>query len=178
MSSNRISVTLLSQVLITACLLSLTAAKSAIEQAREDEKPWYAKDTRLAWGYSLPVSPVSLAVVIVGFYQLYRVVSASSWCEASHILVEDHSDGTKKMLEDVKRQIKDDPAKFAEFAKKISSCPSKSGGGGLGRFKPGTMAPQFDKACFEKEALIKKTIGPVQTSFGWHLLFIQDRKLV
>jgi peptidyl-prolyl cis-trans isomerase C len=178
MSSNQISATLLPQILLAACLVSLTAAKSAIEQEREDAKPWYTRDTRLAGGYSLPISPVSLAAMIVGFYQFYRVFTVSSWCEASHILVEDHTEGTKQMLEDAKRQIKDDPAKFAEFAMKISSCPSKSGGGSLGRFKPGTMAPQFDKACFDKDALIKKTIGPVQTSFGWHLLFIQDRKLV
>jgi peptidyl-prolyl cis-trans isomerase C len=178
MSTTQITTTLVHRLfLATSCFISITVAKSNFEQERQDAKPWYTQDTHL-FGHSLPISPVTFAVIAVGMYQFYRIFTDSSWCEASHILIEDHSEATRKRLLEIKKEINDDPVKFEEFAKKISSCPSKSGGGSLGRFKQGDMSPQFDKACFEKDALIKKTIGPVETSFGWHLLFITGRKMV
>ena len=38
--------------------------------------------------------------------------------------------------------------------------------------------PPFDKAVFEKENKVGSCIGPIQTQFGWHLIWIEDRNFV
>jgi peptidyl-prolyl cis-trans isomerase C len=65
------------------------------------------------------------------------------------------------------------------LAKQHSKCPSgKSAGGKLGTFRPGEMVPPFNKAVFDKENKVGECIGPIQTNFGWHLIWIEDRNLV
>merc|ERR1719247_3261690 len=88
--------------------------------------------------------------------------------EASHILVASESQAA-----DLKKQI-DGGADFAELAKKHSTCPSGKSGGSLGSFGPGQMVPEFDKVVFSGE--LKKTIGPVKTQFGYHLIWITSRQ--
>jgi peptidyl-prolyl cis-trans isomerase C len=62
---------------------------------------------------------------------------------------------------------------FADAAAKYSSCPSSKKGGSLGEFKQGAMVPAFDKVVFNEE--VGKIHGPVETPFGAHLIYIQDR---
>ena len=42
----------------------------------------------------------------------------------------------------------------------------------------GMMVPAFDKVIFAKENNIGEVIGPIQTNFGWHLIWIEERNLV
>lgn len=87
---------------------------------------------------------------------------------ARHILVE---------TEEQAGQIAEELAHglgFAEAAGKYSTCPSKEKGGDLGWFGKGQMVPEFEKAAFGGE--IGKTIGPVKTQFGYHLILVEDRK--
>jgi peptidyl-prolyl cis-trans isomerase C len=169
-----------SSLLLYFCLLlsaSALSVSTTAEQEREQAKVWYVKDTPLPFGKTLPLSPVTLFAIFLGLFNLYRIFSATSWCEASHILLEEHDDKTKEALEAMKKDIGNDPIKFAEFAKKYSKCPSKSTGGNLGRFKIGTMAKEFNKACFKPDSPVKTTLGPFETQFGWHLVFIHRRSL-
>ena len=95
---------------------------------------------------------------------------------ASHILLD--GDKAKDKLEAMKKEIKD-YNKFMALAKQHSKCPSgKSAGGKLGTFRPGEMVPPFNKAVFDKENKVGECIGPIQTNFGWHLIWIEDRNLV
>jgi len=87
--------------------------------------------------------------------------------QARHILVE-----TKELCEDLKTQI-EGGSDFAEIAKKHSKCPSRNDGGNLGEFTPGQMVPEFDTVVFNEE--VGKVHGPVQTSFGYHLIEITKR---
>ena len=50
-------------------------------------------------------------------------------------------------------------------------------GGSLGRFYRGDMAKNFDRACFDPKTPIGTTVGPFETSFGWHLLYIKNRDI-
>ena len=163
------------------CLLLASASALSLsitsKQEREQAKVWYVKDTPLPFGRTLPMSPVTLLAIGLGLFNVYRIFSATSWCEASHILLEEHNDKAKEALEAMKKDIGNDPVKFADFAKKYSKCPSKSVGGNLGRFKLGTMAKEFNKACFKPDSPVKTTIGPFETHFGWHLVFIHNRSL-
>ena len=86
---------------------------------------------------------------------------------ARHILVK-----SKEACEDLKKQI-DGGADFGDLAKEHSECPSGKEGGSLGSFGPGQMVPEFDTVVFNEE--VGAVHGPVQTSFGYHLIEITSR---
>lgn len=86
---------------------------------------------------------------------------------ARHILVK-----TKAECETLKKQI-EGGADFGELAKKHSQCPSGRQGGDLGEFGPGEMVKEFDSVVFSGE--LNKVHGPVQTQFGYHLIWIVSR---
>jgi len=68
-------------------------------------------------------------------------------------------------------------AKFDDLAKQYSIDPSKSQGGELGWFAPGSMAPEFSAAVMN----LKKgdyTKSPVKTQFGWHVIQLEDTRPV
>lgn len=175
-------------LIMSSLLLHLAEASDDEDLTREErrakrmEKVWYLRKIEVA-GKKLPMSPVSLAVGFLSLYVLitqWSVASAPSkkvYCEASHILIMDHSKATKDKLLEFQQKIQSDPQIFAKMAKKHSGCPSKSNGGNLGKFKPGDMAPPFDKLCFDPATPMQTTVGPVQTNFGWHLIYIHERKL-
>jgi peptidyl-prolyl cis-trans isomerase C len=61
------------------------------------------------------------------------------------------------------------------LANQYSTCPSKSQGGSLGSFSPGTMVAEFDKVIFSPETRIGEIMGPVETKFGYHLIVVDKR---
>ncbi len=87
---------------------------------------------------------------------------------ASHILVD-----SEDACNNLKTQI-DDGASFADMAKEHSKCPSGQSGGDLGQFGRGQMVPEFDEIVFSGE--VGKTLGPVKTQFGYHLIMIANRE--
>jgi len=94
---------------------------------------------------------------------------------ARHILVAD-----EKTAQDIIAELKDlkDEAlktKFIELAKAKSTGPTGEKGGDLGSFAQGQMVPEFDKAAF---ALNKGeiTLAPVKTQFGFHVIYLEDKK--
>lgn len=67
-----------------------------------------------------------------------------------------------------------DGADFAELAEIESADDgSAAGGGELGVFAEGTMTPPFDSAAFA--APVGEVVGPVRSSFGFHVLEVQER---
>ena len=86
---------------------------------------------------------------------------------ARHILVK-----SKEACEDFKKKI-EGGSDFGDMAKEHSDCPSGKDGGGLGSFGPGQMVPEFDTVVFNEE--VGAVHGPVQTSFGYHLIEITSR---
>ena len=96
---------------------------------------------------------------------------------ASHILITPKTwvseEAAAAELTQLKGKINNDPVLFAEYASKISACPSSANGGDLGEFTAGKMVSNFDKVCFEEEVGIVH--GPVSTQFGEHLILITKR---
>jgi peptidyl-prolyl cis-trans isomerase D len=67
-----------------------------------------------------------------------------------------------------------DGASFAEVAKRESSdSASAVKGGDLGTFAKGSLTPTFDSAVFA--APIGRLVGPVKTSYGFHLIEVTKR---
>jgi peptidyl-prolyl cis-trans isomerase C len=90
-----------------------------------------------------------------------------AWATARHILVD-----TEQKCNELKTAI-EEGADFAEVASKNSNCPSSRNGGDLGRFGPGQMVPEFDKAVFSGDVGV--VYGPIKTQFGYHLLEVTGR---
>ena len=90
-----------------------------------------------------------------------------AWATARHILVD-----TEEKCNDLKTIITSG-ADFGAIAKENSSCPSSADGGDLGKFGPGQMVPEFDKAIFSGDVGV--LYGPIQTQFGYHLIDITGR---
>lgn len=86
---------------------------------------------------------------------------------ARHILVK-----SEESCKDLKKKI-EEGADFGEMAQEHSECPSGKSGGDLGSFGPGQMVPEFDTVVFNEE--VGAVHGPVQTSFGYHLIEITSR---
>ena len=94
---------------------------------------------------------------------------------ARHILVKSEKEANE-IINQLK-SLKGDKLKekFIELAKSKSVGPSGSKGGDLGFFGKGQMVKPFQDAAF---ALNKGevTTKPVQTQFGYHIIYVEDKK--
>jgi peptidyl-prolyl cis-trans isomerase C len=89
---------------------------------------------------------------------------------ARHILL-----NTAEECHDAAHQIETGKMSFEEAAKVYSTCPSKHDGGSLGSFHRGTMVPEFDALVFDPRTPLRKVVGPVHTTFGYHIVVIDKR---
>lgn len=94
---------------------------------------------------------------------------------ARHILVEKEEDAKKAIAE--LKPLKGDALKnkFIEIAKAKSTCASAAEGGDLGYFTAGQMVPEFNDKAFSMKAK-EFTTEPVKTQFGYHVIYIEDKK--
>ncbi len=93
--------------------------------------------------------------------------------KASHILVK-----TEKEANDIIKELsKSSNLKkdFTELAKTKSTGPSGSNGGELGWFTKDKMVPEFSDATLKLEKN-KFTKTAVKTQFGYHIIYLDDKK--
>lgn len=115
---------------------------------------------------------------IVTFYeQNPNRFRAAEQRRASHILI-DLSNGKEaalKLANELLEQVKADPTRFADLAKKHSADPGSARlGGDLDFFNQGVMVPAFDKAVFAAKK--GEIVGPIETDFGYHVIYVTDVK--
>ncbi|MCX6118648.1 MAG: peptidyl-prolyl cis-trans isomerase [Proteobacteria bacterium] len=101
---------------------------------------------------------------IENFYKENKKDFSKKEVNASHILV-DNEDDAKKALREVNAKVSD----FDLIAKKYSKDKTVN----LGFFPRGQMVPEFDNAAFSTPKG-KVHPNPVKTSFGWHIIKIND----
>ena len=96
--------------------------------------------------------------------------------QASHILITADSQASAEQkqaarakAEQLLKQVKQNPASFAEIAKKNSQDPgSAAKGGDLGSFPRGAMVKPFDDAVFQMK--VGEISGLVESPFGYHII--------
>lgn len=96
--------------------------------------------------------------------------------QASHILIalaptasEAERAAAAARAKRIYEQVKQNPAGFAEVARKESQDPgSAPQGGDLGFFPPGGMVKPFSDAVFQMK--VGDIVGPVQSEFGYHII--------
>ena len=94
---------------------------------------------------------------------------------ARHILVKTEDEAKKIILELKSLSGNALQSKFIELAKSKSTGPSGPKGGDLGYFAQGQMVPAFNDTVFKmKEGTVTKT--PVKTQFGFHVIYLEDKK--
>jgi peptidyl-prolyl cis-trans isomerase D len=107
---------------------------------------------------------VSEADLKAAYQQRLAQLTDAEQRRASHILVK-----TKDEAEKVSAELKKNPNRFADLAKKQSQDPgSAEKGGDLGWFGRGMMVKPFEEAAFGMKQ--GETSGPVQSDFGYHVI--------
>ncbi len=99
---------------------------------------------------------------------------------ASHILVDPAKhgggDAAVALAKEARAKILAG-ADFAKLAAEVSDDPNaKTDGGQLGWFGPKKMDPAFSKAAYELKN-VGEVSEPVQSSFGWHIIRLDGRRL-
>ena len=103
-------------------------------------------------------------------YGLQMATMAKTQYRASHILVATQ-EAAQKVIDELSKG-----ASFAQLARRVSTdAGSKEKGGDLDWFTPEGMTPPFAQAV---QAMKKGEISkaPVQTSFGWHVIRLDDTR--
>jgi peptidyl-prolyl cis-trans isomerase C len=81
----------------------------------------------------------------------------------------------KAEAEKLAKELRADKTKFAEYAKKYSDDPgSAKQGGDLGFFPKEAMVSEFSKVAFEAKPDTVSDV--VKTQFGYHIIYVQDRR--
>lgn len=102
-----------------------------------------------------------------------KAFKVSLQLKARHILVKDEK-SAKEIIKTLEKS-KDLKTKFIALAKEKSTGPSGATGGDLGWFTLEKMVPEFSNAT---NALKIGTITtkPVKTQFGFHIIYLEDKK--
>lgn len=105
------------------------------------------------------------------YYETHKDRYSTEQVRAMHILVKDENEAN-----DIFKKAKTlDNEAFQELAEKVSKDPSaKNNRGDLGFFGRDRMVPEFTEAAFS--APEGKVVGPVHTSFGYHVIKIVTKR--
>lgn len=100
--------------------------------------------------------------------------------KASHILIKPtiilSEEKAEQKLAGILEQIKAGELTFADAAKEYSEGPTSVRGGDLGWADPTTYDPAFTKAIATLKA--GDYHKPFRSSFGWHIVLLEDRRMV
>lgn len=91
--------------------------------------------------------------------------------KARHILLETEADA-KAVIAELNKG-----GDFIKLAGEKSKGPSATSGGDLGWFQPAQMVKSFSQATAKLQKG-KFTSAPVKTQFGWHVILLEDTRVV
>jgi parvulin-like peptidyl-prolyl isomerase len=163
--------------LVEQKLLSKKALNTNIPKTKEYKEELKKLEESLAFQIYMRDLSKNIKVSEKDMKEFYKknkdMLTAPAQLKASHILVK-----TKKEAEDIINELKKSKNKkvdFTKLAKSKSVGPSKSVGGELGWFTKEKMVPEFSDAAL-KLKVGEITTSPVQTQFGFHVIYLDDKK--
>jgi peptidyl-prolyl cis-trans isomerase SurA len=137
----------------------------------------------------LKAGQVTPIIKSVGAFHILKVVDRRSVAEAQaaaavqqtharHILIKvtptmSAADAKRKLTE-LKERLDNKAAKFEELARLFSNDGSAAKGGDLGWLYPGDTVPEMETAM--NALKIGEISAPVETSYGYHLIEVLERK--
>ncbi len=165
---------------ITQALLIQTAEKSGIENSKEFKKELAKVKKQLALRVFVKQKLNSISITekeAKVFYDKNKdlMFKQPAQVKARHILVKSKEEAERIIAELRKTPKSKLEEKFIELAKTKSVGPSGKMGGELGWFTKDKMIPAFSEVAFK----LNKgdiTLKPVHTRFGWHIIYIEDKK--
>lgn len=90
--------------------------------------------------------------------------------DTSHVLVESEDEALEV-------REKATPKNFAHLAQTTSEDPgSATEGGSIGEVAAAGLAPEYAQAAID--AKIGSIVGPVETEFGWHVIWVKGRNVI
>lgn len=136
--------------------------------------------------YSTPIDSVSMPVRTRFGYHIIKVHGrrpAKGQIKVAHIMVRVQPNASPQEMENARLKIVDihnrllNGENFSELAKKESQDNSTAPNGGeLPWIRSGQIIPEFEEVAFALNN-IGDISKPFQTSFGWHVVKLLDRKL-
>jgi peptidyl-prolyl cis-trans isomerase C len=160
--------------LIDHAALTMTARRNDLDKKLEVQREMQAAADQVlerAWLAQVTPARVTDAAVEARFNREYANRPATDEVHARHILV-----GTEAEAKSVLEELKGG-ADFASVARVVSKDPDGKQGGDLGFFRRDQVWPSFADVAF---SLQPGQIGPVpvHNEFGWHILKVEERRLV
>ncbi|TLD86735.1 peptidyl-prolyl cis-trans isomerase [Helicobacter sp. MIT 05-5294] len=159
-------------------LLIEQAKKDKIQNSKEFKEALAAAEEELmlqAWmGKQIEKIKVSEAEISQFYNQNKDKFVQPEMVRASHILVSSESDA-KAIIADLKKAGKNAAARFNEIIREKMQNGSAKDGGNLGYFAKNQMVPEFSNAAF-KLSKGTYTTTPVKTQFGYHVIYVEDKK--
>jgi peptidyl-prolyl cis-trans isomerase D len=145
---------------VTAIKVSRQALAPLVSVSEQEIKDYVAK-------------PENKANLETAYTENYAKYNQPEEVKARHILVNAEDPKAEEKINALKTKIT--TKNFAEIAKKETQDPSGKGNGGdLGWFAKGRMVPEFDAVAFKLK--VGEISAPVKTQFGWHLIYLEDKK--
>lgn len=124
---------------------------------------------------SVPISDIDVQL----FYQLHRErFSSPETRHARHLLItinpdyaDNQRDNARARIDDLHRQLQDEPASFEELVLRHSECPTAMQGGVLGKLSRGRLYPELDEALFAMQE--NQISDVVESELGFHILLCE-----
>jgi peptidyl-prolyl cis-trans isomerase C len=160
------------ETLIDQELLAERAEKEGLDKTQEykDALENFRKQFLSQRLLALRMEPKVTDSAAKKYFESNKMLFSTEVIVAQHILLENEAEA-----KDVLAKAKAAGADFQALAEKFSKDPSaKNNRGDLGAFTRDRMVPEFTNAAFS--AKIGEIVGPVKTSFGWHIIKVTDKK--
>ena len=154
-------------------LLVQDAESKKIEESKEYRQALQAfkKQALVNLLVQKELSPKVTDVAAQSYYKANKSKYSTDQVHAEHILVP-----TEKEAEAILAEVQKPGVDFQKVAETKSKDPSaKNNRGDVGFFSHDTYDPAFADAAFTAKA--GEIVGPVKTSFGYHIIKIVDRKI-
>lgn len=157
---------------ISEKLLDKAVSDAKIEQSKEYKERFAILQTQLAkqmYMEKMLKDKISDGKIKAEYEDFKNQNKGKVELHARHILVPSKEEAMEAI------QKLDKGEKFADVAKDMSSGPTARAGGDLGWFAKEDMLPEFSDAAFKLKPG-SYTKEPVKTQFGYHVIFVEDKR--